>query len=243
MQNLSEQPLQPEQIRERMIKDPSYLPSHEEVVRGFTEQDRWKDYTKNNPVYEVLTREFIEALANYLVNRITELSAGKEQPLVIVELGAGDGRLSHFLQAALENKIKGKFNLIPTDSGKWEAVKPAFPVEKVVSNNEALIKHKPKIVINSWMPKGEDWSVAMRSTPSVEEYILIGQDVCCGDVWETWGYEPPGEDPNDYIHLTPPYEAGGFKAVSLGWGFQIGRNDPSPNQSYTSRTMSFRRKK
>ena len=52
----------------------------------------------------------------------------------------------------------------------------------------ALAEHQPQLVLCCWQPLGVDWTAAMRATPSVLEYCLVGQaDSMCGDAWLTWG--------------------------------------------------------
>jgi hypothetical protein len=61
----------------------------------------------------------------------------------------------------------------------------------------ALSSHGPHMVLASWMPLGQDWTAAMRATPPVEEYVLIGQpdSSMCGDAWLTWGiHNEAGDD-------------------------------------------------
>lgn len=58
----------------------------------------------------------------------------------------------------------------------------------------ALAAHEPQIVLSSWMPMGRDWTAAVRRTPSVREYVLIGEADygICGDPWLTWGFRGGG---------------------------------------------------
>mmetsp|Transcript_38137 Transcript_38137/g.99014 ORF Transcript_38137/g.99014 Transcript_38137/m.99014 type:complete len:235 (-) Transcript_38137:41-745(-) len=62
------------------------------------------------------------------------------------------------------------------------------------SFEKALSEFQPDVVLVSWQPMGQDWTAAIRATPSVAEYILIGEidDGICGQPWATWGHHPPG---------------------------------------------------
>jgi hypothetical protein len=44
-----------------------------------------------------------------------------------------------------------------------------------MGNEEAMESFQPHMVFASWMSMGNDWTAMMRNTPSVQEYILIGE--------------------------------------------------------------------
>ncbi len=239
-----------EVLRARLI-DPAYLPTHSELKQLFPKKDKysnkdWIDFTIRNEVYEMLNKEFIEALANYLIERIAYFqSSSNGQPITILELGAGNGRLSHFLTVELEKKSLKDVNIIATDSGHFKIV-PNFPVEKAKANREILAKYKPTIVMCSWMPYRTDWTADVRATPSVREYILIGEVGTgnCGDHWKTWGVPMSEEDRIKLAGKVPPYVADGFTRNDLDdiKDLQICRTDSSPDDAIHSYTISFRRK-
>lgn len=133
-------------------------------------------------VYELFTDEYVTALANHL--------RGSK---VVLEVGAGSGRLSHLLRQKLSHRTQ----IIATDSGGWRkmrGLKPVtYPVEQLPFD-KALEKHKPDVVLASWMPMGHDWTEQFRLQPSVSEYVLIGEPGCCGKTWESWG-----EFPSQYL--------------------------------------------
>ena len=56
-----------------------------------------------HPQYEVLVREHVRALAAYLRRRARELLAPGTSPLVVLEVGAGDGRLARHLTRAVRD--------------------------------------------------------------------------------------------------------------------------------------------
>lgn len=244
--------LTPEELREK-LKDPSFLPTRKDIFRVFGTklEEGWFDFCfdKKNPVFEFLNEEFLESFSNYLSKRSESLGATNNSPITILEVGAGNGRLSHFLKQKLESKIPGKVKVIATDSGEWN-IKTSFPVEKV-GHKEALEKYQPKIVIFSWMPLREDCTDDFRATKSVEEYVLIGETNggCCGDGWKTWGsphsYDKNGKE-NKIKKGTVPYIADGFKLEEIAdiSKKQICRtdvyNDLSIDSSH-SHTMSFKR--
>ena len=235
--------LSPQEIREK-LKDPSYLPTHREIDRTFKSKDfisrEWSDFCfdEQNPVFEFLNEEFLNAFSDYLSQRAKELGASEEAPITVLEVGAGNGRLTYFLQKKLEERLPGQVKVVASDSGKW-GIKTAFPVD-VIEHKEALKKYKPKIVVFSWMPYGEDYTADMRAETSVEEYLLIGETDggCCGNEWETWG-SSYGNDEE-----VPPYKADGFMRSDLEdlSSQQICRTDQPSQGYYHSSTVSFERK-
>jgi len=118
---------------------------------------------------------------------------------VVVEVGAGNGRLSHFLRERLP-----ECNIIATDNGSWE-IEPLYPVEQI-DVAEALEKYKPEIVISCWMPYTHDWTPMFRASDGLIGYILIGETDggCCGSD-KTWGF----------CEEKPEYEEDGFERIDL----------------------------
>lgn len=246
-----ERELTPDELRER-LRDPNFLPNHEQITKTFI--DDWHEwykfcFDKENPVFELFNDEYLNAFADYFVGRIQETGANKKRPLVILEIGAGNGRLSHFLQQKLEERAPGQTKVVATDSKAW-TLKSDFPVEQL-NHDDAMKKYSPDIVVFSWMPYKEDSTKDIRKFDSVQEYILIGEtDGNCGDAWETWGQswlcdEDDKDDKDDEDgEKIPPYEADGFEKEDLGnlSKLQICRTD-DPGSYYHSRTVSFRKKK
>ena len=116
--------LTPGELREK-LKDPSFLPTREDIFRVFGmgfEEEGWFEFCfdKKNPVFEFLNEEFIESFSDYLSKRAESLEATKDHPITILEVGAGNGRLSYFLQQKLESKNPGKVKVISTESGEWD---------------------------------------------------------------------------------------------------------------------------
>jgi len=240
--------LSPNELKEK-FRDPSYLPTHKDVSQAFNSEDgfsaEWFHFCsdRENPIFEFLNEEFINAFSVYLSSRIESLGASENSPITILEVGAGNGRLSHFLRQKLEMLFPGKIKVIATDSGEWE-LKTSFPVE-TIGHKEALQKYQPQIVIFSWMPYEEDYTKDFRTTQSVDEYILIGETDggCCGHNWETWGYAWSFDEEKEEEKIAP-YVADGFERKNIDdvSVHQICRTD-QPENYYHSSTTSFRRKK
>jgi len=235
----AEKELTSEELREK-LRDPNFLPTREQTINAFTNHEEWEEFCfdEEEPVYDLYNKEYLNAFTDYFVDRIGEYGASKEKPLVILEIGAGNGRLSHFLEEELNQKVSGQVKVIATDSGE-DAIKADFSVEQL-KHDEAMEKYKPDIVIFSWMPYGEDSSKDIRKVDSVQEYILIGEaeNGCCGDDWETWGNQIFDEE-------IPPYEVDGFQKEKLDdlSELQICRTDRMPGRINNSATVSFKRKK
>lgn len=233
------------------MKDPNFLPAHEQIENAFANDHEWRNFCEDddNPVFEFLNQEYLNALADYFVQRIETYGASKEKPILVLEIGAGNGRLSHFLQQKIEEKAPGQAKVIATDSFEWE-IKPSFPVEKL-NHIKSIKKYNPDIVVCSWMPSNKDSTKDIRKIPNVKEYILIGETEggCCGASWDTWGKIPSYElqlleEEGAETEKIPPYEADGFERLDLKnlSKHQICRTD-CVKDYYHSETVSFRRKK
>jgi hypothetical protein len=183
---MSEYPLTTAQAH---IFDLHVLPSRDQVIDAFKLDDEYALFHARLGVrqYEVLNQEFVHGLAAYLVERAQVIRANTDAPITVLEVGAGTGKLSYFLGQTLEQQAGQEVKLITTDSGKSKI--PTDHTVERMDHVESLRHYQPGIVIASWMPNRVDWTQDMRDTPSVMEYILIGEAMygCCGDDWETWG--------------------------------------------------------
>lgn len=189
------------------LRSPAYLPTTEEVqavCKSYSSVEEsygdGKTYLYNSVTtddfsilfpewnaYEILTKEFIASFAGYIASQIAKRDM--KEPCTILELGAGTGRLAHFLKRELEERVPDRFSYHATDNGS-EEIPDQFGMVEPLDYVEALEKHKPHIVLVSWMPYEIDWSKSIRRTPTVDEYILIGEaGGCVGHEWATWGYE------------------------------------------------------
>lgn len=233
------------------LNDPNYLPSWEDVglALGGKNKHRADQYFYHDDahhVFEILTQEYVTAFGQYLSGRIDELSTGNK-PVRILEVGAGNGRLAHFMKEELEKTKAGKFQIVATDSME-RGFEPNYPVEEI-DYKDALAKYQPEIVICSWMPYSTDWTANFRSTPSVKEYILIGESYLevCGDPWLTWGQKDSDEESAE----VPPYQKDGFVDSELAevTKYQISQSDTADfglfkyfKHGGDSRTISFRKR-
>ena len=255
-----EQELTTEELINKM-RDPSFLPPHELVYSHFKkfktiygkstpDQIKWENFLKEgNKIFEIWTKEYINAFGDYLAQRVQELGGTKENPTVVLEIGAGDGRLTHFLQQKMNEIMPGQIKLIASDSGKWE-IPPSFPVENI-NSKEAIQKHKPNIIICSWMPNDIDLTSEFRAIESVDEYILIGKadDNINGDPWKTWGVDW-AKNINGHT-ANPPYMDEGFERTDHNdlKSLQLSRIEilegPTGQEDFPSRstTVSFKREK
>ena len=228
----------------QQLDNRNFLPKYNQVEKSFDWKE-WLDFCFNekNSIFEILTEEYLNALADYCVKRAEHYSASAKKPLLLLEIGAGSGRLSHFLRKELTKKISGIIKVTATDSGEFN-IKPEFAVEKM-THKQALKKYQPDIVLCSWMPHQIDFSADFRQTDSVKEYILIGETDggCCGDDWKTWGCLSSNERTSKKESIAP-YQADGFIREDLDKlsRLQICRTDFPGMGVRHSRTVSFIRK-
>ena len=222
-------------------------------------------------IYQLWTEEYVTHLGGYLLERSFEFDG----ETCVLDVGAGDGLLVKFLTEFLElekkrlSKIPGKSRIqeiptvIATDDGSWGIFAKA-QVEKL-NMRDALTKYKTTnsdsdrkrqlIILCSWMPMGEDWSVFFRQH-EVDEYILIGEadDGSCGHNWDTWGNpsflpaegsnsslkvsgDPQGPEDKQPLYLADGYERWDMEALAQ---YQFSRFDCAVSRS--SKTVSFRRR-
>ncbi len=188
------------------LSDTRYLPARAELEVFFSEPEYWMRLLTLRPgelVYEFWNREVVRELAMYLMER------GYRN---IVEVGAGDGRLSYFLRPYLSTDV----TMVATDTDGGFGYHGLFPVEKMRAR-EAILAYHPDAVIASWMPKNQDWTQDFRNELSVQEYILIG----------------PAE------HMHENHE--GFSQTELSDITSLLVSRMTPTGEHLSRAISFRR--
>lgn len=165
------------------------LPTRDKIAQAFSGVDEHAlDLMRlSHSQFEVVNREFVDGLAAYVIERAQSFDRDSDDLVTVLEAGAGSGMLSYHLSQTLGQTANGQVQLIAVDSGKWGIT--AMSHVETLDYRQALQRYQPRIVITSWMPLREDWTQAMRDTPSVQEYILIGETGtgCSGLPWETWG--------------------------------------------------------
>ncbi|NCU41992.1 MAG: hypothetical protein EOM19_04730 [Candidatus Moranbacteria bacterium] len=155
-------------LQEKLL-NPDFLPTYEQVREAFTQdinrekqwdENLWRKFTTNKErlVYEFFTEEYIDNLTEYFVERSNEYKVSQENPLVILEIGAGNGRLAYFLKKKLEEKKPVQIKVIATDSGEWNLKRDRDSFVEDLDYKEAMKKYKPSIVISSWMPYEKDFT-------------------------------------------------------------------------------------
>jgi hypothetical protein len=215
-------------------------------------------------IYQLWTQDYVQHLGNYLLDRCSD---GIET--TVVDIGAGDGLLVHFLLEYMEaertrrkksktsKKLKKLPTVVATDDGSWGIFAKA-QVEKL-NVQDSLAKYRSRskndgddndndnrrlIVLCSWMPMGQDWSTLFRDV-GVDEYILIGEadDGTCGNNWETWGNPTFRNDQEDDENKKPPCVVDGYQRWDMDAlsQFQFSRFDCAVSRS--SKTVSFRKKR
>lgn len=236
-------------LQRSVLTEPGYLPDYQQVVSAFRgEESRyaWIKFCSSlgteRASMDILTRdiltvEYVGALAHYLSARAGELRRDS-RALKVLEVEAREARLAYFLRQKVDP------HTLHYHASNSERLNGAAMVRDLIDGvkiQTALSEIKPDIVICSWMPSKQDLTALFRREPSVQEYILIGEaNSGCGDEWLTWGRYDLYEHERDI----PPYKADGFvredlTAVDGNWHVCI--NDASPESPYRSSTVSFRR--
>jgi len=132
-------------------------------------------WLRNSRYYQVLTREFVKALAAYLSKRKASYdttaakSTGRASAGPIVEVGAGLGTLARALRS-----YGVDLEATTLSTGVFDE-RDGIPHGVVLEPQLQTIKRlKPSIVLCAWMPDREDWTKRWREATSVSEYIIIG---------------------------------------------------------------------
>ena len=169
--------------------NPNYLPSIKDL-NLLRQKGLWNDFIHNNPLgmpFQILTQEFINSFSSFVLQIIQNIN---NENINIMELGASNGRLTHFLkQFILQQPTSKSISFKAIDDFSWDkrffATGDPIYIKKIfeVTNMSVAtaMKENPNIVITSWMPHNEDWTEHMRKNPSVEIFILIGNENDCGN--------------------------------------------------------------
>lgn len=237
--------------------DPRYLPDHDEVISVVggnllatygTELKAYREDRKKrrlsyplkfgyrHGMYEILNREGIDRLTKYLGESALRIrpDGGKVK---VGEVGAGLGRLTHFVCKAAARMGIDNLDMFASDSGDMVAQQKLETPFDVFDESyvRSLRFHKPQIVISSWMPQGDDWTTTFRNSQCVDEYILIGQMNACGkpDSWEQRRRGFARHILHDLSEAQIGYKDDLYPYEAVG--------EPAPSAVYNSKTVSFRR--
>lgn len=184
----------------------------------------WAVFCEEHATFELITRELVGELACHVAKAAERRRARLTPPgaptdaeahddLRVLEVGAGNGELSHYLRSALRAR-NVPATLVAIDNESWPVPHNShFGGVEALSVSAALHKYEPHVVIASWMPMATDWTAAFRACPSVEEYLLLGEcfDGACGHNWLTWGNLASA--PNDCA--VPPFVADGWRIEEI----------------------------
>jgi len=124
-------------------------------------------------IFQFFSQEFID----FLAESIKRIKANK-----IVEIGAGDGLLSHFL---MEKGI----DIHPTDDYSRDDLDHPERVEKL-GHKQTLEKYSPDLVVINWEEYNAEYSIDVLKYPSVKYVIWIGEynEGCTGSE-KLWDYK------------------------------------------------------
>lgn len=198
----------PEEYREK-LKDPNYLPSAEDVKKAFPGSlwndmsTEWFTFLRENACFQLVTKELVQLVSDNLrakINSILEKNGEIDAPIIVLELGAGNGRLLEFVRRDFEEKgIAVALRFIATDDFSWHEKFSigknfeGFPVEDL-SADRAVEKYGQQgsvILLSSWMPPEENWTVDFLSHPNVKTFLLIGDIAATGKGNQTWFPDGP----------------------------------------------------
>lgn len=225
------------------VNKKDYLPSIEDLRKAFSSEEEFHKYIHETTSYEIFTHEYVAQLAHYLIYRF-DMKDKNGNPIKILEVGAGNGRLSHFLRTELsrEGDKRQEYEVIATDDASWteaqghdQKVRLGVEVQEL-DYKEATTKLKPDVIISSWMPPNEDWTPVFRDN-NVEEYILIGQIDGASGGLDTFDMPDQNHAQKGEYFMTDI--VGEDKPINAK---QVGNNDKPPFDTSFSHTMSFRKK-
>jgi hypothetical protein len=237
--------------------NPRHLPDYDEVVStvgghllatygdnlpAYTEdfKDDQLDYPmgfgRYHGMFEIINKEYIDKLTQRLAESALRIRPDGEK-VKIAEVGAGLGRLTHFVcQSALAMGVEN-LDMFASDTGAMAFRKGLNVPFDVLNENytQSLRVHKPQIVVVSWMPPYHDWTAAFRNSACVQEYMIIGQPNICGNS-QSWASRKRGFA-RHVLHDLSGVQIG-FKDDLYPYEF-VGK--PVPMLAHKSRTVSFTR--
>lgn len=204
-------------------------------IKNETGRESWYAFcTRFHKIYEYPTAEYVAALSGYLIERAVAISELVDEPVRILEVGAGEGRLT-FLLAETFRQLGASAIFRATDDLSWprtilrrqdDQVTEAISLTDRLGCAEAVKDEKPHIVIAAWVPgpirpnigATRDWTKDFRACSETQEYILIGPieghghpeawglDAVCDMATESWVTVRKKE---------PVYQREGFERVDL----------------------------
>eukprot|EP01059_Diplonema_ambulator_P005122 TRINITY_DN14848_c0_g1_i1.p1 TRINITY_DN14848_c0_g1~~TRINITY_DN14848_c0_g1_i1.p1 ORF type:complete len:572 (+),score=167.69 TRINITY_DN14848_c0_g1_i1:52-1716(+) len=206
-----------------------------------------KYHCKATATIIVPTQEYINSLAEYLVSRALTYKA---QSVPILEVGSGTGRLSWLLNQtdafkeagikAVATDLSPVMNPFLLHFNRSERAKFQAFDNEAISEQEAVEKYCPAIIVCQMMPNGVDWPKNWRKNNCVLEYVLVGppDSIACGQPWATWGVSWG----TNIRQFTPPFFAEGFKKLYLDniSRYLIGQDEHAQCPGL-NRVVSFRR--
>jgi len=143
---------------EGLRRKPVDLDEYRRVWPRVTQQAFLMPLVNKKGIYCFYTRALVQALA--------ALIAGRR----CVELGAGDGTLSRFLNAA-GCAVKA------TDNHSWSAVIDYPDEVENLDAASALRAYRPQVALASWPDPDNTWEEAVFQSRGLECYIVLGSSV------------------------------------------------------------------
>ena len=171
----------------------------------------------------VYTQEFVDSLSGYLADRLDSFDRGGDVgDAPVLHVGSQLGKLAFGLNqskrlrvpviATHERPRPNPYLLVIPNNRQTEF--KINPIEKS-SLQQALDKHRPRIVIVSDLQANKDVTQVIRGCGSVKEYLYLGMPDSHieGHGWDTWGI--PHYRPKDDKELVPAHLADHYHKLPL----------------------------
>lgn len=148
-------------LHDRLFESRDSLPGFGEMIREI--------FDGKDPVYQIYTREYLDAYAEYLFKLAADFRQHHGRAPVIVEVAAGSGRFTK----ALNQTLQGRLKVTATDLGKGDShqwkirtVAPVTVKDAVAATEDA------DIILGHWFPPGRNkWYLPSELPPTIRDFF------------------------------------------------------------------------
>ena len=194
-------------FRDGLERKPASLPLFRAVWPLLRQRRFLMPLVQPQGIYCFYSRQLVRGLAALVGDR------------PVLEIAAGDGTLARFLADA-------GVRVTATDDRSWSHQVRYGDEVRQQGARQALREHRPKVVICSWPPSGNDFERAVFATDSVELYVVIStRSRLSAGSWDAYGRQtgfdmtvdetlsaqvlPPELDPAVYVFRRRAQPLGG----------------------------------
>lgn len=135
----------------KKLEDPYYLPSIHEVVFEVNKNQLWSLLKRSNVWYEIVTQDLIQ----WLISHLSVYKTSKDK-IKILELGAWQGKLAHFLKQSLSDLYDNLFEIRAVDNNNELSWENQLPIVEDIDMNDVVSSYEPNIIISSWLASHPD---------------------------------------------------------------------------------------